>query len=203
MLGLIFCTFTLLIFLYFLTKVVVYNYFIFCFVFMHLQHMEVPRLGVESELQVPAYATDTAMWDPSGICDLHCSSQQCRILNPLSEARDRTCILMDTSQVCKPQSHNGKFLFYFNNFKVKKEREIWSLTMDSLRSTALCVSFSLHQNSCQCPRVPLREEVNIGWRGTGQLASHQEAAWNSCRHRFCITFWLQELWLGLSENKVA
>ena len=37
----------------------------------------------------------TAMTDPSRICDLHHSSQQFRILNPLSEARDRTCILTD------------------------------------------------------------------------------------------------------------
>ena len=35
----------------------------------------------------------------SHICDLHHSSQQCQILNPLSEARDWTHILMDTSQV--------------------------------------------------------------------------------------------------------
>ena len=35
----------------------------------HLQHVEVPRLGVESELQLLAIATATAtaMWDPSGI----------------------------------------------------------------------------------------------------------------------------------------
>ena len=32
----------------------------FCFFLgLHLQHMEVPRLGVESELQLPAYATAT------------------------------------------------------------------------------------------------------------------------------------------------
>ena len=30
-------------------------------------------------------------------CDLHHSSRQCQILKPLSEARDGTCILMDTS----------------------------------------------------------------------------------------------------------
>ena len=63
------------------------------------QHMEVPRLGVNSELQLPAYTTTTAMQDPSHICDLHQSSQQHRILKPLSEARDRTCILRDTSQI--------------------------------------------------------------------------------------------------------
>ena len=58
-------------------------------------HMEVPRLEVESELQLPAYATATAMPDPSHICDLHHSSQQCQILNPLSKAKNRTCVLMD------------------------------------------------------------------------------------------------------------
>ena len=48
----------------------------------HLQHMEVPRLGVELELQLLAYATAIATWDPSRICDLYQSSQQHQILNP-------------------------------------------------------------------------------------------------------------------------
>ena len=60
-------------------------------------HMEVPRLGVESELQLLAYITVTAMGDPSLVCNLHHSSWQRGIVNPLSEARDRTCILMVTS----------------------------------------------------------------------------------------------------------
>ena len=38
---------------------------------MHLQHMEVPRLGAESELQLLAYATAIAVLDLSCICDLH------------------------------------------------------------------------------------------------------------------------------------
>ena len=46
--------------------------------------MEVPRLGVESELQLPAYATATAPLDLSHICDLHHSLQQCQTLTPLS-----------------------------------------------------------------------------------------------------------------------
>ena len=46
-------------------------------------HMEVPRLGTELELQLPACTTATAMSDPSLICDLHHSSWQCQILNPL------------------------------------------------------------------------------------------------------------------------
>ena len=63
------------------------------------QSMEIPRLEVESELQLPAYATATATatQDPSRICDLHPSSWQHQILNPLMEARDRTGNLMDTS----------------------------------------------------------------------------------------------------------
>ena len=64
--------------------------FIFCFLGLHLWHMEVPRVRVESELQLLAYTTDTATPDPSYICNLCCISWQCRILNPLSEARDRT-----------------------------------------------------------------------------------------------------------------
>ena len=73
----------------------------------HLWHMEVPRPGVELELQLPAYATVTAMQDLSHVCNLHHSSRQHQILNPLSEARDRTRILMDTSSVLNPLSHKG------------------------------------------------------------------------------------------------
>ena len=58
------------------------------------------RLGVESELlQLPAYITATATSDPSRICDLHHSSQQCQILNPLGKARDRTGSLMVPSRI--------------------------------------------------------------------------------------------------------
>ena len=32
--------------------------------------MEVPRLGTELELQLPAYTTATATPDPSHVCDL-------------------------------------------------------------------------------------------------------------------------------------
>ena len=62
--------------------------------------MEVPRLGVELELELLAYTTDTAMQDLSHVCDLYHSSQQHQILNPLSEAKDQTYNLMDASQIC-------------------------------------------------------------------------------------------------------
>ena len=70
--------------------------------------MEVPRLGFESELQLPAYTTAMTVLDLSRICDLSDSLQQCRILNQVSKAVDQTHNLMDTRQVLNPLSHNGK-----------------------------------------------------------------------------------------------
>ena len=55
--------------------------FFFCFLGLYPQHMEVPRLRVQSELQLPAYTTATAMEDPSQLWDLHHSSRQHWILN--------------------------------------------------------------------------------------------------------------------------
>ena len=81
--------------------------------------MEFPRLGVESELQLLAYPTATATQDLSCVCNLHHSSWQRLILNPVSEARDWTRILMDTSRVCNPLSHDGNsrmFLFLYFYF---------------------------------------------------------------------------------------
>ena len=51
--------------------------------------MEVPRLGVGSDLQLSVYATDAAM--PDVRCYLWPTPH--RIFNPLSEARDWTCNL--------------------------------------------------------------------------------------------------------------
>ena len=62
-------------------------------------HMEGPRLRVESELQLSVTATATATPDLSQVCNLHHSSLQHWIPNPLREARDQTCILVDTSRI--------------------------------------------------------------------------------------------------------
>ena len=64
--------------------------------------MEVPRLEGELELQLPPYATATAMPDHEA------ASHPCQILNPVSEARDQTLTSRDASQVYNPLSHNGK-----------------------------------------------------------------------------------------------
>ena len=73
--------------------------FIFDFLGLHLRHMEVPRLGVESELHLPAYTTATAMPDPGRVCDLYHSLRQHQILNLLTKARDRTRVLLDTKRI--------------------------------------------------------------------------------------------------------
>ena len=61
--------------------------------------MEVPRLGVESELQRLAYSKATATRDLSCGCDLLHSSPQCRIHNPLEISGIQPRNLMGTSQV--------------------------------------------------------------------------------------------------------
>ena len=76
--------------------------------------MEDPRLGVKSEAQLPAYATATATWDMSHICDLHYSLQQHQIPDPLSEARDWTLILTDSSQIlCTTTGAPSNSIFYY------------------------------------------------------------------------------------------
>ena len=73
--------------------------FFFCFLRLHPWHMDVPRLGVESELQLPSIATATATLDLSHIFNQQHSSWRHWILNPPSESRDGTRILTVTSQI--------------------------------------------------------------------------------------------------------
>ena len=57
--------------------------------------MEVPGLGVESQLQLPAYAT-AQQYQIQTASTTYASLWQCWILNPLSEARDQTWVVMKT-----------------------------------------------------------------------------------------------------------
>ena len=84
--------------------------FIFCFVRFclfffsgpHLQHMDIPRKGVESAQQLPAYTT---------------AHSKARSFNPPSESRNQTLLLTDISRVLNPLSHNRNsvqgFFFFF------------------------------------------------------------------------------------------
>ena len=60
-----------------------FKFFSFFGLFMHPGHVEFPWLGVESELQPPAYHSHSRP-DPSHVYDLYCHSQRCWILNPLN-----------------------------------------------------------------------------------------------------------------------
>ena len=60
-----------------------------------------------------AYTTATTMPDPSHICNLHHSSWQHCILNPLSEARDQTRNLMVLSRICFCCAMTGIPFHYF------------------------------------------------------------------------------------------
>ena len=98
----------------------IFPFYYFCNFFfsleLYLRHMEVPRLGVQSELQLLAYTTATATSDPSHVCNLHHSSWQCKIFNPLSEARDWTHNLMVPSCIhfhCTTTRTPGNSPFFF------------------------------------------------------------------------------------------
>ena len=80
--------------------VIFFFFFFFFFKGLHLWHMEVPRSGVKSELQLLACVTATATRDLSRICDVYHGSRQCQIFKPLSKARNQTHILMDASRIC-------------------------------------------------------------------------------------------------------
>ena len=93
-----------------------HSFFSFClFLGLHPWHMEVPRLGVQSELQLLAYARATAMPYLSLVCDLQHSSQQHWILNPLNGARDRTLKLMVPSWIHSRCTMVGTPTFLFFN----------------------------------------------------------------------------------------
>ena len=77
--------------------------------------MEVPSLGVEWELQSPAYPIAPATQDLSRVYYLNHSSNQCQILNLLNEARDWTHNNMVPSPIlfrCTPWEVIYIFFFF-------------------------------------------------------------------------------------------
>ena len=101
---------------------------------LHLQQMELPRLGVKLELQLLAYTTATETQDLSCICNLHHSLRQRWILNPVSEARDWTYILVDTSWVCYywPTVRTPLFIALFIESRLRKDARKWIIHCISL-----------------------------------------------------------------------
>ena len=170
--------------------------------------MEVPRLGVKSELQLPAHATAIAMPGLSYVFNLHCSFRQCWILNPLSEARDGTRILMDTSLVDNPLSHNGHspeillvclalviLLTFVSVFKLGKIGSVLTGVFLSLPRWVWngkgipvhCFSvFNVHRNPWASGKSASADLVDLTWaQDFGFLTSSR---WGHC----C---WFQPLWV--------
>ena len=77
------------------------------FFFLMSWHIEIPRPGIEWEMQPQAYTTATAMPDLSCICEPH------QILNPLSEARDLNLILTDTVKFLTGRARTKTPSFFF------------------------------------------------------------------------------------------
>ena len=88
--------------------------FSFFFFGSHPQHMDVPRLGVESEPQTPAYTIATALLDPSHICTLHHSSWQRQILNHQGRPGIKPTYSRTLGQVLNSLSHNGNSTNHFS-----------------------------------------------------------------------------------------
>ena len=58
----------------------VFRFCFFCFLGPHVWHMEIPRLEIESEPQLPAYATATATQYQSCVCNLTTAHSNARSL---------------------------------------------------------------------------------------------------------------------------
>ena len=102
--------------------------------------MEIARLGsTRSCCCWPApQPQQCRIWAAS---ELHYGSQQCQILNPLSETGDWTRFLMDASRVCNPLSHNGNSqlptFWWFDLLFEKRSSFILSLNVKSQKQRTI------------------------------------------------------------------
>lgn len=87
----------------------IFWFILFFLLWLYLWHIEVPRLGVASELQLSAYSTATATWDPSCICDL--CGRLPRSLTHLARPQINPTL---SYQFINLMSHNGNSTFLFN-----------------------------------------------------------------------------------------
>ena len=100
--------------------------------------------------------TATATQDPSRVCNLHHSSEQHHILDPLIKARDWTHILVDISQICFHCATTGTpsyTILYSNYIPIKLEIK----RKKTIPYTELNLNFSLNK---KFEYLPL--SINIG-----------------------------------------
>ena len=83
--------------------------------------------------------------DPSCLCDLCKNLAATLDTNPMSEARDRTHILMDASQVLTPCSHNGNSSIYLKS-KLSIFKEIYFLIYKMYKyQDVLCICINIKE----------------------------------------------------------
>ena len=127
-----------------------YTFFFFCF------FMAIPRekAGSQARSQMKAVAADlhhtTAKSDLSQVCKQHYSSWQCQILNPLSKAKDWTCVLMDPSQIHFHSTMTGTPCYVtFRLIKMVTAMGTlhWKFTYAPYTILNICIiSFKTHKN---------------------------------------------------------
>ena len=99
--------------------------------------MEIPRLGVELGLQLPAYTTATAT--PVRTASVTYTTAHSN--NPLSEARDRTHILMDTVMFLTHRATMGTPYLFFLAVELKAQRicDLPNLVWGKIPSMTSCM----------------------------------------------------------------
>ena len=133
----------------------------FFFLWLHPWHMEVHRPGAASELQLLATATASAMRDPSCVCDLHHSSWQCRFPNSLSEARDWTRILMNTSLICF--SNNDFKKKWISNLMGRNSGEIYFFLAGVIEWTGKIRTESGASDTGGASEISARRRWSMSW----------------------------------------
>ena len=130
--------------------------------------MEVPRLGVKSELQLPTYTTATAMPEPSHMCNLHHSSQQHQIPNPLSN-------LMVPSRIyCHCATTRTPNLFLLSKTFLQYQIRILNASV-KYRLTFLCVCLSVFSRAAPMACGGSQARGLIGAVTTSLCQSHSNA----------------------------
>ena len=120
--------------------------------------MEVPRLGVELELQLPAFTTATATQDPSRICDLYHSSRQCRILNEWDVLNIVLCSIWTLPPFCRGIWMHCLFLNPFT------AAEVLSLEAEHLKWTQLFRRMDANQRKYWCKVYKtIRPFLQLAW----------------------------------------
>ena len=89
--------------------------------------MEVPRLGVKLELQLPAYTTATATPEPSCACDLHHSSHNTGSLTHCSRpgTEPASSWILVEFVTAKPQWEPLNNIFFLINLPFVHHRSIY------------------------------------------------------------------------------